>query len=394
MADRSLSSSSLTRDRPPLLSKFQLQEILKEMVGKDVHVKEFRELPSYQDRNYYFRLDLDKTGSHIESPILPSSDYQDEIKTINPQYVLKILRSGESKKLALGRLDALLYLGKTGFECSRVIPLRNQEFYKMVAPPKQDGNNQEIQHETTEYIAYILSYIDGSMISTIKPTYDLFYRVGKLVGKIDSNWQGYHAEVLKGNNSIWSLRNFHELRSCIKYCKEEDWSFLETTFHTISKYFKENVKNLRQSTIHSDINQSNILVQHNQEKNDYDITAIIDYGDIDYDCLIFELGITIAYLLLVTEGNPVKPAAYLIAGYHSVLPINETEYKGLHTIIAARYFQSIVLANRQRAQDPDNDYIMSKYNRKWELLRFFTSTSQEEIYKIWDQISWNYNQKP
>ena len=120
--------------------------------------------------------------------------------------------------------------------------------------------------------------------------------------------------------------------------------------------------------------------------NDYTVSGIIDYNDIDYDCLIFELGISVAYLLLTVDDNLIQAAGKLIAGYHSVLPITEMEYKGLPTIIMARLFQSIVIANHQYFKDSGNEYIMTKYDKKWEVLKLFLSTPLDEIFAVWNKI--------
>ena len=173
----------------------------------------------------------------------------------------------------------------------------------------------------------------------------------------------------------------------MQHCKESDRPILEGIYSKLAPYFNDNnLKRLRHSTINTDINQSNILIKYNEEINDYVITGIIDYSDIDYDCLIFELGISVAYLLLIVDDNLIQAAGQLIAGYHSVLPITEMEYKGLPTVIASRLFQSIVLANYQYSKDPGNEYIMTKYNKKWELLNLLLSTPSDEIFTEWNKI--------
>lgn len=177
------------------------------------------------------------------------------------------------------------------------------------------------------------------------------------------------------------------MKSVIQHCKESDKPILENIYSRLSPYFSSNnLKRLRHSTINTDINESNILVKFNEEIKDYAVTGIIDYGDVDYDCLIFELGISAAYILLTIEHNMIQAAGKLIAGYHSVLPITEIEYKGLPTIIAARLFQSIVLANYQYSIYPDNEYIMSQYSKKWEVLNLLLSTPQDEIFTQWNKI--------
>lgn len=177
------------------------------------------------------------------------------------------------------------------------------------------------------------------------------------------------------------------MKSLIQYCKESDKPTLESVYSRLSPYFSDNnLKRFRHSTINADINQSNVLIRFNEEINDYTVTGVIDYSDVDYDCLIFELGISVAYLLLIIDREVIQAAGQLVAGYHSILPITEMEYKGLPTIIAARLFQSIVIANYQYSLYPGNEYIMSRYSKKWELLNLFLSTPPDEIFTVWNKI--------
>lgn len=59
--------------------------------------------------------------------------------------------------------------------------------------------------------------------------------------------------------------------------------------------------------------------------NDWRISAVLDFGDAHRSCYLFELAITMAYMMLLTSD--VKTGGLVIAGYSTVRIIPEKEFK-------------------------------------------------------------------
>ena len=91
------------------------------------------------------------------------------------------------------------------------------------------------------------------------------------------------------------------------------------------------MRHLRQSIIHNDPNDFNVLVREADAVRPLvgpsDIVAIIDFGDMVHTYTICELAIGLAYAVQ-RKKDPIRSAVHIIAGYHSQMPILEPELKG------------------------------------------------------------------
>lgn len=79
--------------------------------------------------------------------------------------------------------------------------------------------------------------------------------------------------------------------------------------------------------IHGDFNEQNIIVSKAIHSNEYRVAGVIDFGDTSYSPYVFELAVTIAYMIL--QSDDLETAGYIIAGYEMVRPISPIERKVL-----------------------------------------------------------------
>lgn len=80
--------------------------------------------------------------------------------------------------------------------------------------------------------------------------------------------------------------------------------------------------------IHGDFNEQNIIVSATgEDPSTYHIDGLIDFGDIHHTCFIFELAITIMYMMLeVKIMDPNEVAGHTLAGYITHRAITDDEW--------------------------------------------------------------------
>ena len=89
------------------------------------------------------------------------------------------------------------------------------------------------------------------------------------------------------------------------------------------RFRKEVIPNMHllpKQIIHGDANDTNVIVD-DQEK----IRGFIDFGDIMHNCRVFELAISLMYVINVGVGEcpeRIKMAGYTFAGYRSGNPLS------------------------------------------------------------------------
>lgn len=74
--------------------------------------------------------------------------------------------------------------------------------------------------------------------------------------------------------------------------------------------------------IHGDFNEQNILVEEKQGK--WHVKGILDFGDSHIACYIFELAITMTYMMI--QGKSLDVGRYVLAGYSSVRKLPPEEF--------------------------------------------------------------------
>lgn len=99
------------------------------------------------------------------------------------------------------------------------------------------------------------------------------------------------------------------------------------------------MSDIEKGFIHSDINCLNIIVNKDINTNAQYISGLIDFSNAVYAPLVFELGISMAYLMMRREdcARYINP---FLKGYLSVIPLSETSLNVLYYIILARLAQS------------------------------------------------------
>lgn len=79
---------------------------------------------------------------------------------------------------------------------------------------------------------------------------------------------------------------------------------------------------LEAGMIHGDFNEQNILVE--ETDGNWRIKAILDFGDSQYSCYLYELAIAVAYMTLLKKD--ISAGGHVIAGYFSVKQLPAFEF--------------------------------------------------------------------
>ncbi|MEZ4606551.1 MAG: aminotransferase class III-fold pyridoxal phosphate-dependent enzyme, partial [Deinococcales bacterium] len=160
----------------------------------------------------------------------------------------------------------------------------------------------------------------------------------------------------------------------LSYLKGSDKTLVESflkDFRNLSPHFA----NLRQSVIHGDVNDYNLLVNPELEE----VSGIIDFGDIVYSYTLCELANACAYIMM-KKTDPIKAALPVIAGYHSSYPLSDEELCCLFAFIYIRLCLSVSMAAKQTSQDPNNSYLSISQEGAWQLLKQLRPLSAEVIH--------------
>nr|XP_012147846.1 PREDICTED: hydroxylysine kinase isoform X2 [Megachile rotundata] len=199
-----------------------------------------------------------------------------------------------------------------------------------------------------------------------------------LKARLDNVLMGFSHPAYTSHKTLWMLASVPKLRQftyAVKNTLERDLA------HEVISVFEEEVlqvtSQLEQGIIHGDLNEQNIVVSSNSRE----IAAVIDFGDSHITCLIFELAITLCYMIL--QAGDVMMGKYVVEGYQDVRKLTNLEKEILKITVCTRLCQSLVMGAYSHHHDPQNEYLLYTQKSGWSLLKKLWSLSQNEVLRDW-----------
>jgi 4-aminobutyrate aminotransferase-like enzyme/Ser/Thr protein kinase RdoA (MazF antagonist) len=303
-------------------------------------------------------------GIHADASRLPSERDQNFLLTSvgGEQYVLKIANAAESWVLLNAQNQAMRTMAANAVSplCPRVI--HSLDGQAICTATAADG---------TKHFVRLLTYLPGVPLATVKPqTPALLADLGRVMGEIDRSLVGF--------DHLAAHRDFHwdvaQAAPVIRDRLNDIFDsgrrrLVEGHLARFEEHTAPKLVDLRWSVIHGDANDYNVLVSgdgdlyaHHQR-----VSGLLDWGDMVYSCLACEPAIAAAYAMLGKE-DPLTAAAQVVAGYHSVHPLQEDEIAALYDLMVMRLCLSVCHSAHQQAAQPENRYLSVSEAPAWELL--------------------------
>lgn len=291
-------------------------------------------------------------GLQTTATKLPSErDQNFLLKTAAGQgYVLKIANATEAYELLEAQNGAMQRLATQVDFCPQVLPTLAGDTIAEVYHPER---------QTTHWVR-LVTYLEGTPLGRVPRQSDqLLYDLGRKVGLLDQALADFEHPAVQ--------RDFHwDLAHGLAVVKQHQALLtdreLRDYVNQLTAAFEQHtapfLPYLRQSVIHNDANDYNVIVGGGEDLADRNQTVVglIDFGDLVYSYTVGDLAIAIAYAIL-DKPDPLASAAEMVRGYHAANPLNSAEFSALYGLICLRLCTSVALAAYQQQQRPDDDYL-------------------------------------
>ncbi|XP_030290181.1 hydroxylysine kinase-like isoform X3 [Sparus aurata] len=360
----------------PNFSVSQAKDVVKRLFR--LTASEIRSLPSYGDQNLYVAV--------VEGG----------------EYVLKIMDSEDSKNQTLVEVQtiAMSLLQQNGLPAQTALPTTSGQLMSLekmgltrrsrdtAFPPQLGYVLEDCGYGCQKYLVRLLTYLPGITISKAPLTPQLLYETGKTAARMDQilqELQHPHLSVLQREKFIWSLSSVPLLE---EYLNVFDGDPLQEVVKDVIHQYKTTLvpkrSNFRKCINHGDFNDLNILVQPD-ETDGYRISGILDFGDMNTGYYIHELAINITHMMK-EHPEPVEVGGPVLAGWESVIPLNEAERDRLYLLVLSRLCQLLVLSRYTVKLHPENaEYLMITSKRGVHILRHLWELGKEKVEKVWFQ---------
>lgn len=130
------------------------------------------------------------------------------------------------------------------------------------------------------------------------------------------------------------------------------------------------------------------MSKQDDDRNQYEVAGIIDFGDSTDSYIVFEIAIAIMYLMVESEIVDIMDVGgHVLRGYYEHITLNEAEKQGLVTLVLGRYCQSLVLGAYSYLQDPGNEYLLCSADKGWKQLVELWNIPKHELYANWQKVT-------
>jgi Ser/Thr protein kinase RdoA (MazF antagonist) len=225
--------------------------------------------------------------------------------------------------------------------------------------------------DKTSHFVRLVTFLPGKVLAKVNPhNKELLYDFGRFVGTSSSYLETFN-HAAANRELYWDLKHAYTIINKYKehIADLEKRLIVEHFLNEFKEIVLPKLSNLRTSIIHNDFNDYNVIVNRGKSPNQYQF-GIIDFGDMVYSHTIFELAVATTYAIL-RKKNPIKAAAHVIGGYHSVFPLTELELELLFILICTRLCMSVSIAAYQQKLEPENEYLKISEKPAWETLKIF-----------------------
>ena len=285
-------------------------------------------------------------------------------------FTLKISNHAEQLEVIDFQNQALVHVANVDplFRLPRVVPTLEGQLYSRTG---RGGKTHFVR---------IFSWLEGSVIHDATVDAGLAGRLGQLLARLGLAFKDFDHP---GSNlpSLWDMKRAASLADLVVNIEDPILRpVIEQTLDKFISQVKPVLDTLPMQVIHNDMNPGNVLMDKQRPDQ---ISGVIDFGDMTKSPLIIDLAVAAAYQL--SEGSdPLAGALPMIAGYHSITPLPDTELALITDLIRTRLVTSLLIGSYRAILFPQNrEYLLiSQHSARNFLLNINRLSTDEALTRI------------
>lgn len=363
-------SQALTK---PTFTEAQASALVESVFG--FKVSKIQPLPSYDDQNFRVHVSRSK-----------------EITDDTGEYVLKIsnTESSQTPDLIEVQNHIIMFLRAAGFPTASVCRTKGDNTISLISI---DSGS-----EVKSYLVRMLTYLPGRPVAEVAISHQQLYEIGRLAARLDKALEEFHhpkLNLLHRENFIWNLKNVPLLENYLGALSQgRNREIVEQVIQLFKEEVMTKLVHFRECINHGDLNDHNILVDLSKSASGdaavYQVSGILDFGDMSYGYYVFEAAITIMYMM-IESTSPIQVGGHILAGFESVIPLTAVERGALFLLVCSRFSQSLVMATYSCQLYPENkEYLMITAKTGWKHLQQMFDMGQKAVEEIWFETAKSY----
>ena len=280
-------------------------------------------------------------------------------------YLLKISNPADDGGVIEMQTQALLHIIREApdLPVMRPLPTRDGDLYAILEDT--DGNG---------HLVRLFTFLPGRMMSSVDLDPEALGWFGSTVARMGLSLRGFFHPA-GGYKILWDLKLTAQLRPFVALVSDDPRrSLCKRVLDRFEEHALPALPGLRAQIIHNDMTLDNVLLDDARS-----VSGIVDFGDLTHSALVCDLAIALVSLMWA-RPDPFEAAEAAIAGYISVLPIEDQEAEVLGDLVSARLLALILIANWRVARYPENtSYITANVESAWSLLERFDELGSSQV---------------
>ena len=199
-----------------------------------------------------------------------------------------------------------------------------------------------------EHVVRLLTWVEGTMLHAVQPGPDLHRGIGALLGRLTLGLRGFFHPAA-GHVLQWDIKQAARLRPMVEGADDPALrARLSAALDRFDAELAPRLPHLRAQIVHNDFNPHNLVGDATGRP-----AGIIDFGDMVHTPLVCDLAVACSYH--ITRGEaPLARVAEMVAGYASVLPLEEEELALLPDLIRLRHVTTLAVSAWRARRYPEN----------------------------------------
>ena len=276
-------------------------------------------------------------------------------------YLLKISNPADDPAALEMQNLAMLHVAATDPSLPVMQPLRSLEGGLHVEVEGPDGRH---------HVVRLFTFLPGRAVDTQEVEAPALFIFGTTVARMGLALRGFFHPA-GGYEILWDLKHTSRLEPLLKHVS--DRARRDMAEHALDRFDRlvaPDLPKFRAQMIHNDFTLDNVLLDDSHQ-----VSGIVDFGDLTHTALICDLAIALVSLMW-GRSDPLAACEIAIAGYSSVVPIEEGEAGALADLVGARLTALGLIARWRVNEYPENaDYITDNEELAWRLLAHLDSAS-------------------
>lgn len=275
------------------------------------------------------------------------------------RYLVKVMRAGCDTGLVDLQCAALDHLTSA----SAHLPLP-----KLV--PARDGKPHRLVSDDSggDRILWVQEVLPGRNMNRVRPWTDQLLRdLGACLGRFTQAMTDFRHPYSERGSFKWDLANAGWIGDHVDVVSDPELRTVISRCHShFQRHLAPRLGGLRQSVIHGDVNDCNVLLETSPEGHQT-MTGLIDFGDMCLSPTVCDLAIACAYGSMHKE-DPVGAMAIMVSAFNAEFALTEQELGLVFPLVMTRLAVSVVNASLAALDDPDDAYAQLSQSDAQQLL--------------------------